>query len=90
MNEKLRLKGVDLPKVTQLVIELLSIGLRSSTCKFYIFNVSYIFKEINNEMAIHSSILAQRIPWTEELGRHSPWGHKESDMTERLCFHFFK
>ena len=28
--------------------------------------------------ATHSSILAWRIPWT------SPWGHKESDMTEPL------
>ena len=36
-------------------------------------------------MTTHSNILAWRIPWTEELGRlYSPWGHKESDMTERL------
>ena len=28
--------------------------------------------------ATHSSILAWRIPWTV----YSPWGHKESDMTE--------
>ena len=34
-------------------------------------------------MATHSSILAWRIPWTEEPG-YSPWGHKESDTTERL------
>ena len=33
-------------------------------------------------MATHSSILAWRIPWTEEPG-YSPWDHKESDMTER-------
>ena len=34
-------------------------------------------------MAIHSSILAWRIPWTEEsLVGYSPWGHKESDMTD--------
>ena len=35
-------------------------------------------------MATHSSTLAWRIPWTEEPGRqgHSPWGHKELDMTE--------
>ena len=33
-------------------------------------------------MAIHSSILAWRIPWTEEPGRlYSPWGHKEFDTT---------
>ena len=30
----------------------------------------------------HSSILAWNIPWTEEPGGCSPWGHKESDMTE--------
>ena len=32
--------------------------------------------------ATHSSILAWRIPWTEEPGGYSPWGHKESAMTE--------
>ena len=31
----------------------------------------------------HSSILAWRIPWTDEPdGLYSPWGHRESDMTE--------
>ena len=35
-------------------------------------------------MATHSSILAWRIPWTEEPGWHSPQGHKETDMTEQL------
>ena len=34
--------------------------------------------------ATHSSILTWRIPWTEESGRLSPQGHKESDVTERL------
>ena len=29
-------------------------------------------------MATYSSILAQRIPWTEEqLAGYSPWGHKD-------------
>ena len=37
-------------------------------------------------MATHSSILAGRIPWTEEPGGYSPCGRKESDMTERLTF----
>ena len=32
--------------------------------------------------AIHSSILAWRIPWTEKLGRLQSIGHKESDTTE--------
>ena len=35
-------------------------------------------------MATHSSILAWRIPWTEEPGGLQSWTHKESDMTERL------
>ena len=35
-------------------------------------------------MTTHSSILAWRIPWTEELGGYSPWGCKELDTTERL------
>ena len=37
---------------------------------------------LEEEMATHSSILAWRIPWTEELAGYSPWGHKESDRTE--------
>ena len=36
-------------------------------------------------MATHSSVLAWRIPWTEELLGYSLWGHKESDTTE--CTH---
>ena len=39
-------------------------------------------------MATHSSILAWRIPRTEEFGRLRPRGHKESDMTERFHFHY--
>ena len=27
-------------------------------------------------MAAHSSILAWRIPWTEEPGGYGPWGHR--------------
>ena len=34
-------------------------------------------------IATHSSILAWRIPWTEQPG-YSPWGHKESNRTEAL------
>ena len=33
-------------------------------------------------MATHSSIFAWGIPWTEEPGGYSPWGHTESDTTE--------
>ena len=34
---------------------------------------------LEKEMAAHSSILTWEIPWTEEPGGYSPWGHKESD-----------
>ena len=38
-------------------------------------------------MATHSSTLALKIPWTEELGAgYYPWGRKESGMTEQLHF----
>ena len=43
-------------------------------------------KEMEKEMATHSSILAWRIPWTEELGELQSTGNKESDTTERLHF----
>ena len=40
-------------------------------------------------MATHSSTLALKIPWTEELGAgYYPWGHKESSMIEDFTFTF--
>ena len=48
--------------------------------------VQYLGQEdpLEKEMETHSSILAWRIPWTEEPGRlHSPWV-AESQTTERL------
>ena len=42
---------------------------------------------LEKEMATHSSTLAWKIPWTEELGAgYCPWGRKESGTTERLHF----
>ena len=35
---------------------------------------------LKKEMATHSSITWE-IPWTEEPGGYSSWGHKASDMT---------
>ena len=40
------------------------------------------------EMAIHSSILAWKIPWMEKPVGYSPWGHKESHTTKPFHFHF--
>ena len=37
---------------------------------------------LEKEMATHFSILAWRMPWTEEPVGLQSWGHKESDMTE--------
>ena len=36
---------------------------------------------LEEEMATHSSILAWKIPWTEEPGRLQSMGLRESDMT---------
>ena len=43
---------------------------------------------LEKEMATHSSILAWKIPWTEEPVGYSPWGRKELDTTERFHFTF--
>ena len=37
---------------------------------------------LKNGVATHSSILAWKIPWTEEPGRLQSMGCKESDVTE--------
>ena len=37
-------------------------------------------------MATHSSILAWRIPWTEEPGGYNLWGFKELDTIEQLTY----
>ena len=39
-------------------------------------------ESLEEEMAIHSRIVAWKIPWTGKLAGCSLWGHKESDMTE--------
>ena len=40
---------------------------------------------LEKEMAAYSSILAWKIPWTEEsLVECSPWGREESGTNERL------
>ena len=44
---------------------------------------------LEEEMATYSSILAWRIPWTEELGGLQFTGRKKSDTTERLHFHLY-
>jgi len=41
---------------------------------------------LEKEMAIHSSILPGKFHGQRSLVSYSPWGRKESDMTERLHF----
>ena len=36
---------------------------------------------LEKEMATHSSILAWKIPWTEEIGGRQSMGSQELDMT---------
>ena len=52
---------------------------KESTC-----NAGSVFgleDALEEETAAHSSILALRIPWTEEPGGFSPWGHTELGRT---------
>ena len=42
---------------------------------------------LEEEMTTHSSILAWRIPWTEEPGGLQSMGSQESDMTKQLSTH---
>ena len=44
----------------------------------------YMTINLEKDMATHSSILALRIPWTEEPGRLQSMGSQELDMTQRL------
>ena len=43
---------------------------------------------LEKAMATHSSIFAWKIYVWRSLVGYSPWGHAESDTTERLHFHF--
>ena len=43
---------------------------------------------LEKEMATYSSILAWRIPWTEEPGRLQSTGSQRVYTTDRLHFHF--
>ena len=43
---------------------------------------------LEKEMATHSSILPGKSHGQRSLEGCSPWGHKESDTTERLHFPF--
>ena len=41
---------------------------------------------LEKEMAIHSSTLAWKIPWSRILVGYCPWGHKESELNNFTFF----
>ena len=43
---------------------------------------------LEKEMATHSTIIAGKSHGQRNLAGYSPRGHKESDMTKQLHFHF--
>ena len=54
-------------------------GVAKSPTRLNDFTFTLHFHALEKEMATHSSILAKRIPWTEE-----PGSCKEYDTTEQL------
>ena len=42
---------------------------------------------LEKEMATHSSVLPEKFLGQRSLVGYSPWGHKESDMTEPVSTH---
>ena len=60
-------------------------GEKESACSVGDLGLIPVWEDpLEKDMATYSSILAWIIPWTEELAGYSPWGCKESDMTEQL------
>ena len=59
-------------------------GVVKSRTRLSDFTFTFHFDALEKEMATHSSVLAWRIPWTEEPSRLQSmgWGHKELDTTE--------
>ena len=58
---------------------------KESTCNADVSDVGSITKSddpLQEAMTAHSIILAWRIPGQRSLVGYSPWGRKESDMTE--------
>ena len=57
-------------------------GVSRSRTRLSDFPFTFHFHALEKEMATPSSILAWKIPRTEESVGYSPWGCKESDTTE--------
>ena len=57
-------------------------GIAKSRTRLSDFTFTFHFHALEKEMAIHSSVLAWRIPGTGEPGGCRLWGPTESDTTE--------
>ena len=57
-------------------------GVDKSLTRLSDFTFTFHFHALEKEMAIHSSVLAWRIPGMGSLVGLRLWGHTESDMTE--------
>ena len=57
-------------------------GVAKSRTRLSDFTFTFHFHALEKEMATHSSILAWRIPGTEEPVGCRLWGHTELDTTE--------
>ena len=57
-------------------------GVAKSRTRLSDFTFILHFHALEKEMAIHSSVLAWRIPGTGEPGRLPLWGRTELDTTE--------
>ena len=57
-------------------------GVTKSQIQLNDFPFTFHFHALEKEMAIHSSVLAWRIPGTGSLVGFHLWGRKESDTTE--------
>ena len=57
-------------------------GVAKSRTQLSDFTFTFHFYALEKEMAMHSSVLALRIPGTESLVCCRLWGRTESDTTE--------
>ena len=57
-------------------------GVAESRTRLSDFMFTFHFHALEKEMAIHSSVLAWRVPGTAEPGGLPSWGRTELDMTE--------
>ena len=61
-------------------------GVAKSQTRLSDFTFTFHFHALEKEMATHSSVLAWKVPWTEEPGGLHGVA-KQSDMAEKITLH---